>query len=304
MEDADITRFFDRVTSTHGQRGAFNPSIAYVDDATVFAYRALRKGENVIRAFLVISSGRNGSEKVLDLTEIGARFGVHRVADPKLVKLGDNLYVTFNTGFQAKGQNDIYLMSVYPVVGEPQRVIADFERQKVEKNWAFAQSQQDSLFAIYSLHPYAEVFLVKGEIGEGGDLHFARRVPQYADSSRAAGLSIGTQMLPSSRPNGGHLLVAHEKWVVPRRSKRMYFGRAVTVNGLGTEDVHVLRAPDRLIHHWKDALPRPRGVHNHNLLSATYFSGLARSGEDLKLGYGVNDRGLAVATVKESDIWV
>lgn len=296
--DRELTGFLRDVAHRHAQVNVFNPSFARAGEALVVAYRAIPEGEGTIRAYAATIARPGEAAAVADLSAWGAEHGIAKVADPKVLRRGDAVYVTFNTGFVPKGEfNDIYLMQVFPRLGEPQRVVADFARQSVEKNWAFLTST-DRVSAVYRLHPYAEVVCSRGELGGGGDLVFALRTPARADSEAGAGLSIGTQLLADG---GVHRLIAHEK-VYDDAGKRSYYGRAVSIAGVGTDRVVVRAAPQRLIHTRRDAQPR-EGVHNPNLLSATYFSGLARRRSRIVLGYGINDVAAGIARVRGASLW-
>jgi len=296
--DRELTGFLRDVAHRHAQGNVFNPSFACAGDALVVAYRAIPEGDSAIRAYAAIRQRSGEAAAVSDLSAWGAEHGIEKVADPKVLLHGDAVYVTFNTGFVSAGEfNDIYLMQVHPRLGDPQRVVADFERQSVEKNWAFLTSD-DHLSAVYRLHPYAEVACSGGELGGAGDLVFSLRTPVRTDSAAGEGLSIGTQLIADGRE---HRLIAHEK-VYDEAGKRSYYGRAVSISGVGTDHVAVRAAPQRLIHTRRDAQPR-EGVHNPNLLSATYFSGLARRGDRIVLGYGINDVSAGIARVKGTALW-
>lgn len=303
--DDALTALVRDAAASAGQRGVFNPTFAHAGETIVVAYRAIPPGERGIRAYLATSTG--SAPVVTDLTALGDAAGIARVADPKLVTLGGSVYAAFNTGYVPHWQqNDIHLVRVHPDIGPIQRVAARFDRQAVEKNWAFFEAP-GGVRAVYRLHPYAEVELVAGALGEGGDLTFDLRMPTAADSGAADGLSIGTPLATASAAST-RLLIAHEKVVRPttidgeRQERRAYFGRAVAVAGAGTDDVRVRVGRQRLIHSVPAALPR-EGVHNPNLMSATYFSGLEVDGDDAVLGYGINDTGFGVARVTGASLW-
>ncbi|MGO2467405.1 MAG: hypothetical protein ACTH7O_11820 [Microbacterium gubbeenense] len=295
--DRELSGFLRDVARHRSHVNVFNPSFVHTRDALVVAYRAIPEGETGIRAYVAVREHPAAAADVTDLSAWGAARGIDRVADPKVLLDGDAVYVTFNTGFVPADQfNDIHLMRVHPGIGEPQRVVADFDRQSVEKNWAF-RAHGAALSAVYRLHPYAEVVRTGGDLGASGDLTFSLRVPARADSDKGADLSIGTQLIADG---GAHRLIAHEKVYV--EGKRSYYGRAVTIEGVGTDDVAVRVAPRRLIHTLRDAEPR-EGVHNPNLLSATYFSGLERRGSGVVLGYGINDIASGIARVRGTSLW-
>ncbi len=299
--DAQLIGRLSSAASEAALGGVFNPSILRIEDGYVAAFRAIPAGTQAIRAYLVHLSAASSSASVHDLTAAGERAGIPKVADPKLVRIGAVVYATFNTGFVREGRNELFLAPVYPKVGAPQRIVADFDRQRIEKNWAFFEGDSKTVRAVYQLHPYREVCLVQGQLGAEDDLVFASAPPARVHSNMSGTLTIGTQLLVR---DDRALLMAHEKWVVPRSSKRTYFGRAVGLTGIGTSDIRVHAYPERLIHRWRDALPR-RGVHNYNLLSATYFSGLSGEpdSEDVVLGYGVNDARFSIVRLHEADLW-
>lgn len=295
--DRELSGFLRGIARRNSHANVFNPSIVHVEDALVIAYRAIPEGEQGIRAYVAVREHPSATVNVIDLSAWGAEHGIDKVADPKVLRDGESVYVTFNTGFVPAEQfNEIYLVRVFPGLGEPQRVVADFDRQSVEKNWAF-RVRGEALSAVYRLHPYAEAVCTEGRLGQVGALSFALRVPARADSAAGADLSIGTQLISD---DGEHRLIAHEK--VYDEGKRSYYGRAVTISGVGTDDVTVRVAPKRLIHTLRDAEPR-EGVHNPNLLSATYFSGLEQRGSAVVLGYGVNDIASGIARVRGASLW-
>lgn len=296
--DGAMLAMLHDVAARHGHRGVFNPSFGMLGEQMLFAYRAIPETGIDIRSYVAVREEPGAGFAVTDLTAIGEDQGLVRVADPKVVDAGDALYVTFNTGFSAESDNDLFLVQVLPRLGAFQRVVADFDRQRVEKNWAFILGGEGTPRAIYQLHPYREVHLSAGELGSTDDLHFSLRRPLSASSKAAANLSIGTQLIGDGA--GGHLLIAHEKWSV--RGKRSYFGRAVRVKGTGGDEIQVDVGSRRLIHRWRDALPR-RTAHNRNLLSATYFSGLLHDGDEVIVGYGVNDATCSIARMKATDLW-
>jgi len=295
--DRELSGFLRDIARRNAHVNVFNPSFVHVGDALVVAYRAIPEGEQGIRAYVAVRQHPAGETSIIDLSAWGAVHGIEKVADPKVLRNGRTAYVTFNTGFVPADQlNDIHLIRVFPELGEPQRVVADFERQSVEKNWAF-RVDGEKLSAVYRLDPYAEVVCSDGELGGEGDLTFVLRTPPRADSEAGADLSIGTQLIAHG---GEHRLIAHEK--VYDEGKRSYYGRAVSIAGVGTDDVTVRASPRRLIHTRRDAEPR-EGVHNPNLLSATYFSGLEQRGSRIVLGYGINDIAAGIARVRGTSLW-
>lgn len=296
-QDDPLLSALEGALRSSGHTRVFNVSLLRTSKGLIAAYRGFAPDSpNAPRAFLC-SWDASGSPRTVDLSLFGDRLGLTRVADPKLFTFAGEVYVTFNTGFVSAGENAIYIAQVTPVLGEPQLVVAGFDRQKVEKNWAFGEAPDGSLIGIYQLGPYLELRLSQGRLGEDGPLVFVKRVPKSVSGSLPGPLTLGTQ---PAAVDGRHLLVAHEKITV--RGKRMYFGRAVAISGFGTDDVGISVSPGRLIHSLRDALPH-RGKLNKNLLSATYFSGIDIDGEDVVLGYGINDVRHSIARVERKTLW-
>jgi hypothetical protein len=287
----------DGATRGLGHTGVFNVSIVTAPSGPIVAYRGFSPlHPGAPRAFLCTWSP-SGTPTVIDLSDFAVTLGMTRVADPKLFHFGGEVYLTFNTGYVSAGENQIYIVAVTPELGAPQRVVAEFDRQKVEKNWAFAPAPDGSLAAIYQLSPYREVQHVGGRLASDDDLVFRLRTPRSSVGPSSPALTLGTQPV---QYDGRHLLVAHEKIVI--RGRRMYFGRAITVDGFGTDAVSVTIGPGRLVHTLRDTLPH-RGKLNKNLLSATYFSGIDMEGDDVVLGYGINDVRHSIARVERNSLW-
>lgn len=274
----------------------FNPSLARFDGRWHLAFRAeAHPGEKPFRALYTNAAGDRFSPP-LDLSATLAHEGFPRVADPKLVAIGDHLYLTFNTGHLEGASNALYLMRVWPAVGVPQRCEVE-GRQTVEKNWAFYLDGQGTLSVIYSLSPLVRLRHAGGVLGSSDVLVF-ERVSSTECSSK--GLSIGTQMTFADARTA--YLVAHEKPSLFGR--RGYIGRLVRL----TFDEHGAPAIDvgaaRLIHSYRK-LFAPKKRHNPNLLWATYFAGavLDDNGEILSLSYGINDVEFGFAELSLAHLW-
>jgi hypothetical protein len=274
----------------------FNPSLARFDGRWHLAFRAeAHPGEKPFRA-LYTNAAKDQFSPPVDLSEMLAHQGLPRVADPKLVTLGDRLYLTFNTGHLEGAPNALYLMSVWPEVGPPQRCEVE-GRQIVEKNWAFYLDGQAKLAVIYSLSPLVRLRHVGGVLGSTDALLFER-----ASSTRGSGkgLSIGTQMTFADARTA--YLVAHEKPGL--FGKRGYVGRLVrlTFDPHGEATIDVGQA--RLIHSYRKLIPAKKR-HNRNLLWATYFAGavLDANSESLSLSYGINDVEFGFAELPLAQLW-
>jgi len=285
-----------RVVAAHNLTNAFNPSFAEISDLRFIAFRAQSfPEEKPFRAY-VLRIARDGSQELTDLTERSGRLSIPKAADPKLVSLGAELYVTFNTGNVHQGQNDIYLQRIHPTIGAAQR--CDFPgRRMVEKNWGFFSTPGEELRFIYSLSPMTLFRLAKGQLGTDDELIFEPEV-ETETSGRFPRLHLGSQ--PLLLEDQRALVVANQQWPIPGLPRKIYFGR------LAELDLHrgkVTRLSRRgLIHSWASMLPQ-RQRHNPGLFSATYFSGLTLVEGQPALSYGINDLSFGIATIAEQALW-
>ncbi|WP_426323952.1 hypothetical protein [Microbacterium sp. E-13] len=271
-------------------RNVFNPSPIEHDGTLYVAFRAIGPDGGRVRAYL--ARLEQAGEVITDLTSFANDLGIPFIADPKLLMLDGDVYVTFNSGYSARDVNTIYLQRVSPRLGVPQACLLS-ERQKVEKNWAFFRAGAE-LRAVYSLQPLMVLVLREGRLGDHGPLTFDHR-DRIHSAHRPVGLTLGSQMLVEAERG---LLIAHSKIRVGRR--RAYVGHLVEL-GLADDTPSVSISQTSLIDSWRALWP----VHdrlNPNLWSATYFSGIARIREELLLGYGVNDSRAALARVSEEMI--
>ena len=283
----------ERASAAH-LTNVFNPSILKIGREVFTSIRAeAEPGERPFRADSASLTSSAGP--ILDLTRSAESFGVGPVADPKLLRIGSEIYVTFNTGYQAHRDNDIYLQRLWPEFGPPQRCILKGGRQTVEKNWAFFRTGEE-LRAVYSLDPL--VFARDTGNSAARPTSSSERMESAVVSRPKRSLAIGTQLL-LEHGGGTALTIAHEK--VHVLNKRAYYGRVVRVP-LDRNDSPVEVSRIRLLHSKRDMLPA-LGRHNPNLISATYFAGLTRSTSGLMLSYGINDVSASIATLEASELW-
>lgn len=280
-----------------GLRRAFNPSLRYHRGRLYVAMRVPGSGTTVGACLVDLGGGGEaGTGEPVDLAAMVAEVGIGLVADPKLVSLGQELWVTFNTGYVESG-NELYLMRLTPEPDRPQRCVLA-SRRPVEKNWAFFEAD-GRLYALYSVDP--PLVLAASDVGAdtitftplGGSPRHETRTGRRPWME----LTIGSQVVP--RDSGELALIAHEKIVIGGR--RSYFGRAALVHDpLTTPRLAVSRA--RLVHSLR-AMAGARAKRNPNLVSATYISGFQLDGDAALLGYGINDRDLAVAETDWDHLW-
>jgi hypothetical protein len=265
---------------------AFNPSFQQHEGLLYIVFRHLGADRRPpFQASLLTFDPRSGDQQRLNLTEHLSRFGVDVIADPKLVLLAGELWVTFNDGW-SDTRNRIYLMQLSPSPGQPLECVLE-GRKPIEKNWAFF-IEGGSLKAIYSIDPLC-VLTAPLPLGSADELHLEAEpslsVRGEPSGLPEIGLTIGTQAVWK---DDDLYLVAHEKWRLSRW--RAYVGRWVRVcRKADRYEVEISRK--RLCYSYRSLL----GAHkkfNKNLISCTYFSGLGIDGGKVVLGYGINDVGL------------
>lgn len=280
----------------HGLTNVFNPSLATHGSSTFVAFRGeSTPGERPFRAYLA-EYDDEGERAFFDLTEIASGFGIGKTADPKLVTLFGELYVTFNTGNVHSGTNDIFLQQVTPQVGSPQRCVFD-GRRMVEKNWGFVELPAGGLGVLYSLVPTTILHHAGGALGSDDDLVFVS-AGVHDTAGRFPRLHIGSQ--PHAVSPTSVLVAANQQRPIPGLPRKIYFGRLASVD---LESGRLTRLSRRgLIHSWKAMLPQ-RTRHNPGLLSATYFSGLSETDDALTLTYGINDLSVGIASIPRDLAW-
>jgi hypothetical protein len=259
----------------------FNPSFLDWNDHWLITFRHRdRDALASSQAALLQGNMAGGPSRRVNLSEHAARFGVARVADPKLFRLGAEAWITFNDG-HSDGENSVYLMPVAPKLGTP-LVCQLTERRPVEKNWAF-MLHGDRLKALYSVDPVSFISAPWPPPTGDSAVQFTHdaSVPAAALLPKRNGraLSIGTQL---SHDGANTWLVTHEKWYF--RGKRMYFGRATRLNTQAG-----LSYSSRRLSHSLTSLVGARQKHNPRLISCTYFSGIVVRDGHAILGYGIND---------------
>jgi len=262
-----------------GLDNVFNPSLLRMGGRRLLTFRHWGPSRRppFLASLLVVEE--DGSLERHDLSAHVSAHGVTNLADPKLLRLGDEAWVAFNDGY-SPDRNRIFLMQVTPSPGPPRECVFA-GRSPVEKNWAFF-IEGGRLKALYSLDPLR---ILESELPgpDGSALTFEDVAPRAEPApGQASGLSIG----PQAVVRGSDLhLIAHEKWHVG--SWRAYVGRSAIIRRDGPTPELVL-SPRRLVHSARSMLGS-RTKHNRHLLSCTYFSGLAIEDGRALLAYGVND---------------
>ncbi|WP_414980495.1 hypothetical protein [Congregibacter sp.] len=273
------------------QPNSFNPSIAYRSSSCFMALRHFGPDSTPpFEASLLQYDIDSNVFVTVNLSHHAAEYGVSVVADPKLFEMNDEIWVTFNSGW-ARSSNSLYLMRVSPTLGHPIEV-EYASRQRIEKNWAFFV-HAGRLRAVYSITPFKQ--LSSDPPNNQSKKIVFNDDPGMTLANHNKPLAIGTQAI---KIENDLFLIAHEKHSVLQY--RAYAGRLVRLR-LFDSRPQILVSERRLIHSYSALLGSFR-KHNKNLLSCTYFSGLASLGNGRAvIGYGINDlsTGFAEAHIKD-----
>lgn len=295
-QDSVLRDVVSTVASARGATNVFNPSVVSLANDVLITVRGEGfPGERPFRSWFIHARTSGEVLDVIDLTEVAREHGVPVVADPKLVRLGDDVFVTFNTGYVADGPNAIFLQRVYPAMGPPQECRLS-ERQRIEKNWAFFLDERGELAALYGIAPVKIIVRRSGTVGGTAPLEFVHPLSE-GPTPVSDNYTIGTQIHASE--DGEMRLVIHQKHRLFH--KRAYTGRLARLTWDGEPAVAL--SSIRLIHSYAATIPQLR-PHNRRLISATYFSGISSDEHGgLLMSYGINDRTFGIARTHESDVW-
>jgi hypothetical protein len=258
----------------------FNPSLAYTPHGIAIAFRAGRQpGDKPFRAYYL--PPEDGDERLIDLTEAFSSLGIAVVSDPKLVMLGDEIWVTFNTGHFEK-PNRLFAAQIHPALSRPRELVLP-GRELIEKNWAFFR-RSGVLHALYSVVP--PVVLRESGSAEKDHITFERIQSMTTETPAARGaLTIGTQLAPLDAEARDFATIVHRKFYW--RGKRAYLGLPARLRC--EDDSYSVTIGRRYLGHSFRALFGDDIRHNRNLLSCTYFSGLIVADGRTLIGYGIND---------------
>ncbi|MBX9688090.1 MAG: hypothetical protein K2X27_15390 [Candidatus Obscuribacterales bacterium] len=272
--DLALSEYFQKLTGSLNVHNIFNPSFYCDDYLKIFAFRAIPDGNDFLASFVSIED-RHGQKTINLSIDYYKQLGGVRLIDPKICKIHDSIYITFNTGHINSG-NDIYVMKLYPELEQPKKIIFK-QRNLQERNWAFFSEGQE-IFALYSINPL-QILKLKNvdenswEMEEYYEGKPSGKVPQE--------LSIGTQLC---KHQGKYYFLAHKKFL-ERFRKKIYLGKFCS---LDFTNKTISCGPDWFMHSFKSFFGS-RLKHNSKLLSCTYFSGLQLSDNKVRVGYGIND---------------
>ena len=271
--DKELSGYFKKVTAPLDLRYVFNPSFYCDDNVKIFAFRAIPACNDYNVSFVSIEDKDGQSVKNISI-DLFKELGGVRLIDPKVVKINEEFYVTFNSGWAREG-NDIFIMKVYPQIESPKRLIYK-NRQAQERNWAFF-SEGSEIYALYWINPL-KILKVKNISHASWEMedHYCEK----GDSNFSNDLTIGTQLFEHKDK---YYFIAHKKFYFLR--KKIYIGKFCTLN---FNKKKIITGKYWLAHSLR-SLFGSSIKYNTNLFSCTYFSGLQVSSDSIKIGYGVND---------------
>lgn len=276
-----------------GHENIYNPSF-FINHLTHIVFRSFgsKKTTPIESFYLQIDVNKNILPPI-SLSEKFQSFGISYVADPKIFSLNNEVWITFNSGYQKSGFNSLYIAKVYPELGQP--IECNYEnRVNVEKNWAF-YSFENYLYALYSLNPLTILRSIKplSKIKQSHDLLFSK---YYLNTESKNKLSIGTQLQEYKKNS---YFIAHKK--ISFLGKRLYLGVPCKIN---LKDPHPeLRVSSIYLAHSISSLWGSLNKHNKNLISCSYFSGLQIKDNMAYLGYGINDINFSLRKTNFKKLW-
>jgi len=281
------SKSYEAILASTGLRNIFNPSICKHKGSIYIAFRASSsRKDGGFDSYLLTISDVGGNSGLENLSVLAAGDGVEIVCDPKLLTLGGELWVTFNTGWH-KDENHLYLANLSG--GYTRAIQCHFSgRRAVEKNWVFF-IRGEFIYALYSLD---EPILMSANIS---DLVSEKKIifeqqERFSVSGLSRGYTLGTQLV---RHGDYYYFVAHKKLLYFGR--RIYFG---VISRFSFDRKHCERISPYLIHSIA-SLFGSSIKYNKNLISCTYFSGIQTLGDGtVLLSYGVNDMSFGVAVLR------
>jgi hypothetical protein len=267
----------------------FNPSIASTPGGIAIAFRAGRwPGDKPFRAFYLPPGSY--SDAPIDLTKAFESRDIAVVSDPKLASLGNELWVTFNTGHFEK-PNRVFVARLYPEVSDPYELVLP-ERQTIEKNWALFLAD-GALHAVYSVRPLVILRVLNAPAARQITFERVQFDGRSEPPSERESLTLGSQLAALDSSGREFAAIVHQKFHWGKR--RAYLGLPARIRRVG--DVYNVIVGRSYLAHSPRALFGDSIRHNPNLLSCTYFSGLVVVNDRALIGYGINDVSAGFADV-------
>ncbi|MBW2998472.1 class I SAM-dependent methyltransferase [Candidatus Woesearchaeota archaeon] len=278
---------FKKTISSLEISNVFNPSFYIDEEIKVFSFRAIPRGSKELTSYLYINN--NGNETIKNISDLSKEFDEVRFIDPKIFKIKNDLYITFNTGWYKKENNEIYVMKIFPKVEKPKKVLYK-NRARLERNWAFF-SENNETYALYSVNPL-KILKQKSKKNPWEFEDYYCGTKTIKDE-----LSIGTQLYEY---NNKYYFVAHKKIkLFNKTNKKVYLGKLCEFD-FQKKKIKINKSS--LVHSYGSLLG-DKIKHNTNLFSCTYFSGLQVRNNKLFLGYGINDVSFGFSSLRLKDFF-
>lgn len=267
----------------------FNPS--YVEFGDIH-YLAVRIYDPKLKSIIskIYFWGHGIELTPLDLSVFfKTKLNINKVADTKLFIMNNEVWGTFNTGYEEKQNNQLILFKIEDFRISNYYNCSYKDRLRVEKNWAFYYYNND-IYALYSLN---HSVVLKATAIHANDMVFDN---YFSDSKVNFGAyTIGT---PLAYNGGKYIFIAHRK--ITRKGKRLYLGKPFTFQH--SEAPQLLLHNTYLIHSIR-SLFGIKHKFNRFLISCTYFSGIHISKNKAIISYGVNDASWNIVKLNIRKLW-
>ena len=103
-KDCDLAERFKGITEPLGIHNIFNPSFYSDDKARVFSFRAIPNGSSdSAESFVSIECDDYSVVRNISV-ELYNEIGCVRASDPKVARIDNDLYITFNSGWYEDGK--------------------------------------------------------------------------------------------------------------------------------------------------------------------------------------------------------
>ena len=199
-EPNPLYTYIEELCQEEAFRDAFNPSFYFDDKLKLVAFRAIPRSGKNLNSYLSISEGPKKGRIVNLSTTHSASLGCEQLIDPKIFRLGEEFFITFNSAY-VEGGNDLFVMKIYPEMDSPKKVTYQ-NRTEQERNWAFFR-RDGEVYALYWLNPLKILRLksITDSTWEFED-YFCSQEASSVD------LTLGTQL---AEWEGRYYFVAHKK---------------------------------------------------------------------------------------------
>ena len=266
--------YIEGICQKEGLCNVFNPSFYIDDKLKLVAFRAISRRGRSLNSYLSISEGPEKGRIVNLSTTYSASLGCEQLIDPKIFRLGEEFFITFNSAY-VEGGNDLFIMKIYPEKESPKKVTYQ-NRSEQERNWAFF-SRDGEVYALYWLNPL-KILRLKSMTQSTWDFE------EYfcGQGSSFEGLTLGTQL---AEWEGRYYFVAHKKYRAKR--KKLYLGKACRLDF----DSRSIKCDAKWLSHSEQSLYGDDTKHNDKLFSCSYFSGIQVNDDGVMISYGINDVG-------------